>query len=141
MNGITIKPGWADNLKEGSPVIVRSGTVSSKRPSTGYKIAKVDRVTATEIHVDGRRYRYGKGSKYVEYQNEGLDIDMLSDPSCGAIFPAIAATRRWLKAARAADAAADDLVLLTMNVRNEVTAAFERGATDRLSAAYAALTQ
>lgn len=144
MDGITIKPGWADKLKEGSPVIVRDRVVSSARPSTSYRLAKVDRVTATEVHVGDKRYRRGRGrSKYeaLAYQNEGMDIDMLSEVTCGSILPANAATRRWLDEATAADAEADALVTLVMQVRTAVDDAFKAGDSAKLKAAHKALTR
>lgn len=145
MNSLTIKPGWADKLKEGSTVFVHtpgSHNTGGKTPTSDYEVAKVERVTATEVHVNGNRYRRGKGrSARVAYQNEGFDIDRLLHPRCPKIYPYNAATRRWLEARDAARAETAALVALVSQVRSEVSRAFETNDTDRLKAALRALTR
>lgn len=92
---VTVKLGWADKLKAGSAVLVQNRVVPDDWPSTGYRFATVDRVSATEVIVDGVKYRRGVGrSPMIQYPNEGLQIEWLNDAQCGRIWPVNAAVKR-----------------------------------------------
>mgnify|MGYP000970548723 CR=1 FL=1 len=92
---VTVTPGWADKLKAGSRVIVEDHEVPADRPCDGYRIAIVERVSSTEVVVNGNKYRRGKGrSDLISYPNEGLEIERLNDPTWGRIWPVTAPVRK-----------------------------------------------
>lgn len=128
MNGVKIKEGWADNLKEGSKVFLRrAGSGMNRVESSQWSEVTVDRVTPTEVLIDGKRFRRGKGrSKFVEYQNEGKEIERLSSSYYDEIFPITAATRRWLAETIAEDEALANIGALS----RDVTAAVKRAVAD-----------
>lgn len=92
---VNVKAGWADKLKVGSTVLVQDGALPEDRPSDGYRTGTVERVSATEVVVNGTKYRRGKGrSPMIQYPNEGLEIEALNDPVCGRIWPLTAPVKR-----------------------------------------------
>lgn len=134
-----VTPGWADKLKPGAAVIVQAAELPA-RQSLGYRFATVERVTDTEVVVDGARYRRGPGrSELVQYLNEGLDIDRLNDPACGRIWPANAACRRWLERLTNHDYADATVSQAATDVRAATKAAVARGDRAALVAALVAL--
>lgn len=135
-----ITPGWADKLKPGATVIVQAAELPDRRPSLGYRFATVERVTDTEVVVDGARYRRGRGrSELVQYLNEGLDIDRLNERACGRIWPANAAFRRWLDRLVNHDYADAAVSQVAADVRAATRAAAARGDKAALVAALAPL--
>lgn len=82
------KAGWADALQPGDTVIVDNGY--GHTADTRYRTAKVESVTKTEVRVEGRAYRRGRGrSQWVTYQNEGREIATLNSSYGKTIFPNI----------------------------------------------------
>lgn len=105
---VTVKAGWADKLKVGSIVLVQDRVVPEDRPSSGYRLGTVERVSATEVVVDGVKYRRGIGrSPLIQYPNEGLEVKALNDPQPGRIWPTTAPVRNEFNRLAIADITAD----------------------------------
>lgn len=128
------KKGWADRLKAGSEVIVQ--------PAEGNpRVATVDRVTATVVVVEGRRYRRGKGrSALMSYANEGYDVETILQDDCGRIFPANAANRTTLQRLAISDAVTIEVDRLTGEIRRATKAAADNRDVATLQRGLDALT-
>ena len=137
---VTLQPGWADKLRPGSQVIVQVPT-TGRRPSDSYHFAVVDSVTTTQVRVEGVAYRRGKGrSQYVEYGNEGIEVDGLTEEEYARIWPVTAATRNALDALRSADNQATHAAKLARTVAAAARAAAADGNSAALEAAAKVLT-
>lgn len=137
MYGVNIPAGWADKLNPGDPVIVQSRYRSSRSSSKDFTDGTVDKVTPTQVTVDGIAYRRGKGrSRYVDYRNEGYEIGALNGRYCGRIYPVTAATSRWLADLRREDDAAAEATRLVSEITAAAKVAQANGEIDRLRAAH-----